>query len=118
MSRLVWIVTAPIAILVVLFAVMNRAEVTLSLWPFPWEITAPLFLFTLGAIVFGFLFGSLVTWISGGRARQKLRLAQRELAEAQGALQRAEAARQPASRSTTQGPTQGTPPATMLPPAA
>jgi putative membrane protein len=60
--------------------------VTLSLWPLPWEIEAPLFLFTLGTIVFGFLFGAAVTWISGGTTRQKLRAAHRELAHAQDEL--------------------------------
>lgn len=83
MNRLVWIITVPIAIVVVLFAVVNRAPVALSLWPLPWEIEAPVFLFTLGAIVFGFLFGAVVAWVSGGATRHKLRTTQRELAEAQ-----------------------------------
>jgi uncharacterized integral membrane protein len=119
MNRLVWIITAPIAIAVVLFAVVNRAPVALSLWPFPWEIEAPLFLFTLGAIVFGFLFGAVVTWVSGGTARQKLRAAQRELAQAQGELARArsemtELKRQSATMTARHEP----PPPVLLPPAA
>ena len=86
MNRLVWIVTIPVAIAVVLFAVVNRNPVALSLWPLPWDIEAPLFLFTLGTIVFGFLFGAAVTWISGGTTRQKLRATQRDLAHAQDEL--------------------------------
>ncbi|WP_374655154.1 lipopolysaccharide assembly LapA domain-containing protein [Dongia sp.] len=82
MNRLAWIVTLPVALLVILFALMNRQEVSLSLWPLPWDISAPLFMFTLGAIVFGFLFGSLATWLSGGHTRQQLRAARRELAQA------------------------------------
>ncbi|WP_374310719.1 lipopolysaccharide assembly LapA domain-containing protein [Dongia sp.] len=82
MNRLAWIVTLPVALLVILFALMNRQEVSLSLWPLPWDLTAPLFLFTLGAILFGFLFGALATWLSGGTTRQKLRAAKRELADA------------------------------------
>lgn len=81
MNRLVWIITLPIALLVILFALMNRQEVVLSLWPLPWDISAPLFLFTLGAIVFGFLFGAVVTWISGSATRQKLRAAHRALSD-------------------------------------
>lgn len=81
MNRFAWIVTVPIALMVVLFALMNRQAVALSLWPFPWEITAPLFLFTLGAVVFGFFFGALTAWLSGGKTRQKLRTANRRLAE-------------------------------------
>ena len=86
MNRLAWIITLPIARLVILFALMNRQEVVLSLWPLPWDVTAPLFLFTLGAIVFGFLFGALGAWISGGHTRQKLRAANRALAESQDEL--------------------------------
>lgn len=86
MSRLAWIITLPIALLVILFALMNRQEVVLSLWPLPWEIGAPLFLFTLGAIVFGFLFGSIVAWVSGGATRQKLRAVRRELESARDEL--------------------------------
>jgi putative membrane protein len=109
MNRLVWIITLPIAIAVVLFAVVNRNPVALSLWPLPWEIEAPLFLFTLGTIVFGFLFGAVVTWISGGTTRHKLRQAHRDLAHAQdelAALKRQQAA-----------PVRPNPPA-ALPPAA
>jgi uncharacterized integral membrane protein len=82
MNRLVWIVTIPIAIVVVLFAVNNREAVRLILWPFPWDIEAPIFLFTLGAIVFGFLFGAIAAWGSGGGTRRKLRQAQYDLAHA------------------------------------
>jgi uncharacterized integral membrane protein len=86
MNRLVWIVTLPVALLVILFALMNRQEVTLSLWPLPWDIGAPLFLFTLGAIVFGFLFGALTAYLSGTTTRRKLRAANRALAESQDEL--------------------------------
>lgn len=116
MNRLAWIVTVPVAIAIVLFAVVNRAEVTLSLWPLPWEIQAPLFLFTLGAIVFGFFVGALVTWISGGRTRQRLRSAQRELAEAQGAMKQAQSHQGPAA--TPGGEAAPARPTRMLPPAA
>jgi putative membrane protein len=119
MNRLVWIITAPIAIAVVLFAVVNRAPVALSLWPFPWEIEAPLFLFTLGTIVFGFLFGAVVTWVSGGTTRQKLRTAQRELAQAQGELARAQSEMTALKRQSNIAETgRQTPPPVLLPPAA
>ncbi|WP_374370081.1 lipopolysaccharide assembly protein LapA domain-containing protein [Dongia sp.] len=112
MNRLVWIVTIPIAIAVVLFAVVNRNPVALSLWPLPWDIEAPLFLFTLGTIVFGFLFGAAVTWISGGTTRQKLRAAQRDLAHAQDELVAVKRQQGVSAR-----PNNATPP-TALPPAA
>lgn len=103
MNRFAWIVTVPIALLIILFALMNRQEVSLSLWPLPWDVAAPLFLFTLGAVVFGFFFGALATWLSGGTTRQKLRAANRMLAETRDELahakrQQAHAASQPAAR--------------------
>lgn len=82
MNRLVWIITIPVAIIVVLFAVNNSESVALNLWPLPWDIQAPLFLFTLGSIVFGFLFGGLAAWGSGGTTRRKLRQTQHDLAHA------------------------------------
>lgn len=88
MHRFAWIVTVPIALLIILFALMNRQQVALSLWPLPWDIVAPLFLFTLGAIVFGFLFGALTAWFSGGATRQKLRAAHRALSETRDELAR------------------------------
>ena len=33
MNRILWIVTLPLALLVILFVLMNRHEVVLSLWP-------------------------------------------------------------------------------------
>jgi uncharacterized integral membrane protein len=81
MNRLAWIITLPIALLVILFALMNRQEVVLSLWPLPWEITAPLFILTLGGTVLGFGFGALAAWVSGGHTRQRLRAANRAVAD-------------------------------------
>ncbi|MDY0881751.1 LapA family protein [Dongia soli] len=73
MRRFTWIITLPITILVVLFAVMNRESVTLNLWPLPWDIAAPLYLLTLGCVLFGFLFGLLVMWLSHRSTRRRSR---------------------------------------------
>jgi len=61
------------------FAVMNRQDVTLDLWPLPWEFATPVFLLTLLLILFGFVFGVLVMWFSGAKQRRQLRLARRDL---------------------------------------
>ena len=79
MRRLGWIVSIPVIIVVAVFAVMNRQEVALNLWPLPWDLSAPLFLLTLAAILFGFLFGCLVMWFSGSRHRRRLRETRRDL---------------------------------------
>ena len=114
MNRLVWIITLPVALLVILFALMNRQEVTLSLWPLPWDIGAPLFLFTLSAIVFGFLFGALAAWVSGATTRQKLRATKRALADSQdelAILKRQQAQATPASPQIIHRPPTALPPA-------
>ncbi|MBK8159960.1 MAG: LapA family protein [Rhodospirillaceae bacterium] len=82
MKRITWIVTLPAALLVILFVLMNRQEVVLSLWPLPGE-TPPLILSVLlfATAVIGFLVGALAAWLSAGATRQKLRAANRALAE-------------------------------------
>ncbi len=70
-----WIVTLPLAVLVISFAVSNRDQAVLKLWPLPFELEMPLFLPVLGALVVGFIAGGFVAWWSGGRYR---RLARRQ----------------------------------------
>ncbi len=75
-----WVVTVPVAVVAVLFAVSNRAGVTVSLWPLPGRLEAPLYLVVLLALVVGFLVGELVAWINGGRARRAARARARRIA--------------------------------------
>lgn len=70
-----WIVTVPLGIIVILFAVSNRELVVLTLWPLPFELEMSLFLPVLGALVIGFVAGGAIAWWSGGRYR---RLARRQ----------------------------------------
>jgi uncharacterized integral membrane protein len=82
MRRFAWIVTLPIIAVVTVFAVMNRQDVALNLWPLPWDFAVPLFLLTLLLILFGFCFGVLVMWFSGAKQRRQLRHVKRDLDEA------------------------------------
>ena len=82
MRRFAWIVTLPIIAIITIFAVMNRQEVALNLWPLPWDLATPLFLLTLLLILFGFAVGVLVMWFTGARQRRQLRNLKRELDEA------------------------------------
>ena len=68
-----WIVTLPVALVAVLFAVSNREGVTVTLWPLPVRLEAPLYLVVLLALVAGFLVGELIAWINAGRARRLAR---------------------------------------------
>jgi uncharacterized integral membrane protein len=70
-----WIITLPLGILVISFAVSNRDAVALMLWPLPSGLEMPIFLPVLGALVAGFVAGGAIAWWTGGRYR---RLARRQ----------------------------------------
>ncbi|MGE5546100.1 MAG: lipopolysaccharide assembly protein LapA domain-containing protein [Solirubrobacterales bacterium] len=72
MARLLgWIVGLPLALLAVMFAVANRHEVRLDLWPLPWSLEVPVYLATLGSLVGGILVGALIAWASSLPARRR-----------------------------------------------
>ncbi len=83
MGRLLsWIIVAPLVLGLILFAASNRADVVLRLWPFDYELTTPVSLVGVGGLFFGFLWGAVTVWISGGAARGRAR---REAHRAEGA---------------------------------
>ncbi len=113
MSRFAWIVTIPVSICVVLFAVMNREPVGLNLWPLPWDLPAvPLSLFTLSVLVFGFLLGAFAMWVSAGKTRRKARALRQELDNKAFEINQLKRALQAAAQAPRQGGQ------TLLPPAA
>jgi len=85
-----WIVTAPIVILVVLFAVSNREEITLRLLPFPYDKTIAIWQLTLIELFVGFILGAIVTWIGDRRRRRETRLLIRRTAGLEQLLAEAE----------------------------
>lgn len=80
MRHLSWLITLPLAAVILSFAVSNRETATLTLFPLPFEMAVPLYILGLGALVLGFLLGGLVAWLAGGRRRRELRLARRRIA--------------------------------------
>jgi len=68
-----WIITLPLTVIVVVFAVMNRASVHVELWPWPWDAEAPLFVLIGVTFILGFLVGAIAMWVSGGRHRRMIR---------------------------------------------
>ena len=68
-----WIITVPLVIVLVTFTVMNTREVTLDLWPLPWEVPAPAYALIFGGLLVGFLFGLLVMWRHGAPGRRRHR---------------------------------------------
>lgn len=73
MRILWWVVLALAALLLILFAVSNRAAVMIELWPLPDRAEMPLYLVVLGTLIIGFFFGQLVAWIGGWRWRREAR---------------------------------------------
>lgn len=94
MRHLSWIVTIPVTVVAVVFAVANRETVPLSFWPLPWSLDLPVYLIVLGCLLAGFLLGGFVAWVAAAprrrRARQTTERA-RELAREVAELRRREA---------------------------
>lgn len=77
------LILLPVAILVVLLAVANRAPVTLSLDPFSkdapeFSTQVPLFAVIFAAVMVGVLIGGVATWLAQGKNRQSRRQLRRE----------------------------------------
>lgn len=73
MHRFAWVLTLPLTIFLVLFAVSNRQMHAFSLYPLAQEIDLPIFLPIVFALFLGFLAGAFYVW-NGQRAyRRKAR---------------------------------------------
>lgn len=88
MTRLRKIVTAlvlvPLAILLIVFAVANRAIVTVSFDPFDpaqpaWSLRMPLFVLIFVFLIAGVLLGGFAAWLRQGRHRRASRALRSDL---------------------------------------
>lgn len=68
-----WLLALPVMLLAVVFAVANRHDLRLELWPLPWSLDLPAYLAVLGPLVAGMILGGAATWIAGHRARAAAR---------------------------------------------
>lgn len=70
-----FIILAPLAILLVVFSVANRAIVPVSLDPFgtmpQFTFGLPLFILLMGAVIVGVVIGGLGTWLTQSHYRRK-----------------------------------------------
>ena len=80
MRLLFWIFVTLVATLLALFAVTNRAAVSLGLWPLPFVLELPLYLAIVAALLIGFVTGALAAWIGGRRRRREGRQRGRRIA--------------------------------------
>lgn len=95
-----WLLLAPLLALVVLFALSNRQQVAIGLWPLDltWQVSVSVAVLGVGAL--GFLLGALMVWLGAmghrrraRRAEADLRRAERELEALRARDQATEAAR-------------------------
>ena len=87
MRRLSLILTVPLAVIVVIFALTNRQVTEVRLWPFGIELAAPLFLLVLLCALAGFLIGAAVMWFASGRSRRRHREARWRITDLERELQ-------------------------------
>jgi uncharacterized integral membrane protein len=80
MKLLFWIFVALVATVLALFAVSNRAVVSLGLWPLPFILDLPLYLVIVAALLVGFVVGALAAWVAGRQRRREGRRRGRRIA--------------------------------------
>jgi putative membrane protein len=66
-----WIVGAPLAILAAVFAVANRHDVRLDLWPLPFSVDLPVYLAVLAPLVLGLILGAAASGLKLLAARRR-----------------------------------------------
>lgn len=87
MKKILWIVLLlPLALILVSLAVANRHNVVLVLDPFSptdpaLSVQLPFFAYLLGAVLFGFILGGLVSWIDQGKQRKSAKKTAKEAKE-------------------------------------
>tara|TARA_A100001037_G_C14931183_1_gene536115 strand:- start:274 stop:597 length:324 start_codon:yes stop_codon:yes gene_type:complete len=89
-NRLRWLITVPIAIIVVVFAVNNRGPANVDLWPFDLVIAWPMFVYVFIGAGIGFVVGATLSWISGSAGRKTSRERMARIRELERASQQAE----------------------------
>jgi uncharacterized integral membrane protein len=85
MKRLSLVITVPLILVLVVFAVDNRQTIELNLWPFA-TVTTRLFLLALGMLAVGVLAGALFLWVPLARWRLRARSHERRAIELEAAL--------------------------------
>src|SRR5258708_23873734 len=79
MKRLSLVITVPLALIFVVFAISNRQVVELNFWPFGIALSLPLFLLALGMLAVGALAGGLWMWLPLARWRLRPRRHERRI---------------------------------------
>ena len=69
------LLTLPVLVLLVLFAVSNTGPVRLGIWPTDWSIELPVAVAVLGAAAVSFVIGGILVWLGELGRRRQLRRA-------------------------------------------
>ncbi len=88
MRTLNTVIAIVFAVLVILFAVSNRTEVDITLWPFPFQATLGVYAVVLIAVLIGFLCGMIATWFAHGTHRRERRRLRGRVKELEDSLRR------------------------------
>ena len=100
MRPVFWIVGVPLLLAGAFFAIANREEVRIDLWPLSGAITVPLFAALVGALYAGFVIGALVAWWAGRHGRRAARGARRRAVKLEAELSRLRKAAPPPAATT------------------
>ncbi len=92
MKVLRWIVGIPIGVFVVVFAVVNRHDVTVRFDPLPFAAEWPLYGIAFAGLVLGFVGGVATAWLGAHRTRRDARANKRKAATLERDLARRDAA--------------------------
>ena len=95
-----WLVTAPVALVLVIFALSNRGTTDLNFWPFDFVLEAPTYLVVLLLLLIGFALGELVAWVMRGSHRRERRAQAKRIAALERELAACQAAKSLPANST------------------
>jgi uncharacterized integral membrane protein len=72
-TLLAWLLTLPLIIAAVFFAIYHQQDVVVTYSPFNDPLTIPLYIPVLSAVAVGFFLGCLMTWAASSRQRKIIR---------------------------------------------
>ncbi len=80
------LLTLPMLLILVLFALSNTGPVRLGFWPTDWSVELPVAVAVLGAAAIAFIVGALLVWLGEQRHRRQHRRARRHIGQLEAQL--------------------------------
>ena len=94
MRLLSYLITIPIAVALILFAISNQGMVVVELWPLPFASRPlPLYTIVLVPAAVAFFLGGLIVWLGGTRTRRLARQRKRAVENLRAELGRVQASK-------------------------